>query len=158
MTAPKPVRAMSVQQIRELSQKTTWNPEHMETIVAMGSEGRSKAQICAALQISRPTFDLWIKQVPECREAWNFAYTLSQAWHEDRAHDSIMDGDKKFNSDLWRFVVQNRYKHDYATKSEVTLAVSGDLLEILAEIEDGGSSLKKTLAARAAEQSVLEVE
>jgi hypothetical protein len=62
---------------------TKYDPSMCETIIGLGRLGKSKTQCASNLGIARSTFDAWLGQHEEFREAWDLADTHAQAiWEE----------------------------------------------------------------------------
>jgi hypothetical protein len=88
-----------------------------DTIIALGSKGKSKTQMAAHLDISRSTFDRWFGAHEEFREAWELADTHAQAFWEEVGFGGV--GNKFFNDRAWSLQVRNRFPH--SCKESVSL-------------------------------------
>ena len=97
----------------KVGRPTTYQPEYVETVLALGSEGYSKAELIKAVSAGcRRTFERWIEAQPEFADAVIRARDLSLAWWERRARRNVDSRD--FNANLYRIVVGARFPdHGY---------------------------------------------
>jgi hypothetical protein len=101
-----------------------YDPAMCETIVALGCKGRSKTQMASHLNIARSTFDAWLGQHDEFKEAWELADTHAQAFWETIGLDGIGKG-HTFNDRAWSLQVRNRFAHSYKENRELELSGIG---------------------------------
>lgn len=109
---------------------TDYRPEFCEQVVELGRQGKSPAQIAAALDVSRAVLYLWGDTYPEFLTAFTRARDLAQAWFEDRGQEGLtMPG---FNASLWAKQVSARYPDDYTErqKRELTGANGGPVEQL----------------------------
>lgn len=93
-----------------------YKPEYCEAVEMWGRQGKSRAQLCSLLNISRNTLNDWERQFPEFHESLARAMAHSQHWWEEKAQKSL--GKRHFQAQLWRYSMAGRFKEDYAeTKS-----------------------------------------
>lgn len=90
---------------------TDYRPEYCEQVIELGRQGKSPAQIAAALDVARATLGNWAEAHPEFLAALTRAYDLSQAWFEDKGQEGL--GVQGFNANLWSKQVSARFRADY---------------------------------------------
>jgi hypothetical protein len=95
-----------------------------QTIIELGRKGRSKTQMASHLDISRSTFDRWLTEIEEFKEAWDLADTHSQAVWEAIGMNGISKG-HTFNDSAWSLQVRNRFAHSYKENRELELSGIG---------------------------------
>lgn len=103
---------------------TDYKPEYCEAVIKLGKEGKSHAQIAAALGHSRQSLHNWAAQHPEFLDAITHARDLSQAWWEDQGQLGIWSRD--FNAAAWNKSMSARFQEDYTerTKQEIKAEVN----------------------------------
>ena len=89
-----------------------------DKIVALGKKGKSKTQMAAHLNIARSTFDRYIEEHEEFREAYELADTHSQALWEQLGMGGLAKG-HLFNDRAWQFQVRNRWPASYRQRAGV---------------------------------------
>jgi hypothetical protein len=86
-------------------------------VVELGRQGKSHAQIAAALDVARKTLYEWQERYPEFSDAITHAKDLAQAWFEDMGQSGlVMPG---FNASLWAKQVSCRFREDYTDASKI---------------------------------------
>lgn len=115
---------------------TDYDPAFCERVVALGSEGKSKAQIAAELGVVRQTLYAWAETYREFSDALNRAKELELAWWENEGQAGLRMG-KDFNAAAFIFQMKNRFKEDYRDKQE--LGISGDaaFVQLLRAMSEG---------------------
>src|SRR4051812_40730282 len=103
---------------RKPGRPTKYDSGMCDRVVALGRNGKSKAQIAAALGITRETVDCWISEKPEFSDAIKQARALALAWWEDKGQAGI--DNKSFNATAFIFQMKNRFREDYADRQEHT--------------------------------------
>ena len=118
---------MSITKPRSKAGRPSYYPETeeaerelCETIIALGSEGKSECQISAAIDVPRATMWRWSEEHVAFRAALTRAKELEQAWWEERAQTNLTN--KDFNANLWNKSMSARFKNEYNDK----LIVAGD--------------------------------
>jgi hypothetical protein len=112
-----------------------YKPEYCEIVESLGKQGKSKAQMCAVLNIGRQTFADWEGKHAAFRESVARAMEHSQAWWEAKAQKSL--GRKYFQAQLWRYSMAGRFKDDYAEARQTGQGeMAVDLLKAVDEIAD----------------------
>lgn len=96
-----------------------YNPDFCAVVLALGENGKTKAQMARALKISRETFDRWREQHSEFDEAVKEATDLSLAWWEEKNQEGV-DMGKDLNATAMIFAMKNRFPKDYRDRQEVT--------------------------------------
>lgn len=97
---------------------SSYKPEYCNRVIALGSRGKSKAQIAAALGVVRVTLDNWANSNPEFLNALNIARELALAWWEDQGQSGLTAD--KFNATAFIFQMKNRFRADYNDRTEHT--------------------------------------
>jgi Helix-turn-helix domain of resolvase len=115
-----------------------YKAEYCEQVIELGRQGKSPAQIAAALDVARMTLYLWADAHPEFMAAFTRAKDLAQAWFEDKGQDGLFI--PGFNASLWSKQVSSRFREDYTERQEITGKDGKDLLPT--EIEIIGISAK----------------
>ena len=96
---------------------TDYRPEMCGQVVELGRQGKSHAQIAAALDVARKTLYEWQERYPEFSDAITHAKDLAQAWFEDMGQSGlVMPG---FNASLWAKQVSCRFREDYTDASKI---------------------------------------
>lgn len=95
-----------------------YKPEYCETVIQLGKEGKSLAQMCSHFEISRQTIDNWAADHPEFLEALTRAKTEMQAVLEALAFDGLKN--REFNANLWKTTMQARFREEYTERKEVS--------------------------------------
>jgi hypothetical protein len=104
--------------VQGIGRPTKYKPEYCNDVVEWGKLGKSKAWICAELEIVDQTHRNWCDVYPDFLEAMKLAELKSQQWWEDCGQNAT-DG-RPFNSPVWVKNVSSRFK-DYREKTENTL-------------------------------------
>ena len=84
---------------------------YCDRVVELGRQGKSRAQIAAAIGVSRNTLDNWAEQHPEFLSAIKDAHDLALAWWEEAGQLGMQRRD--FNASMFIFQVVNRFRGDY---------------------------------------------
>jgi hypothetical protein len=92
-----------------------YKPEYCEQVIELGAEGKSLAQIAAALDVARADLYGWSDRYPEFRAAVSRAKDLALAWWEDAGANLLMEIPKgpKLNTILWSKIMSARFPDDY---------------------------------------------
>lgn len=107
---------------------TLYDPSHCERVIQLGRDGKSHAQMAAALDVSRQTLYDWADAHSEFLGAITRAKDLAQAWWEDRGQENL--GNREFNASLWTKQVSCRFRDDYTDKQQTEVSGSGFSLVI----------------------------
>lgn len=109
---------------------TDYLPEYCEQVIELGRQGKSKAQIAAALDVARMTLDNWAAVHPEFLDAITRARDLSMAWWEDKGQGGL--DTSGFNASLWSRSMAARFPDDYTErqKRELTGKDGGPVQQI----------------------------
>ena len=75
--------------IKRIGRPSKYDASYCELVLELGAKGKSKAQIAAAIGVSRPTIDAWCEQHPEFLDAIKRARDLALAWWEDLGQESM---------------------------------------------------------------------
>lgn len=93
---------------------TLYKPEYCELVIALGSEGYSRARMAARIGVSKQTLKVWETEHPEFFDALARATTLSQSWHEEIALKNY--GSREFNTSLWSQMVKSMFREDHGDR------------------------------------------
>jgi len=93
-----------------------YKPEYCETVVELGKQGKSPAQIAARLGVDRVSLYDWASAHPEFSTALTRAKVEEQNWWED-VGQSALTADK-FQASVWAKSMQARFREDYTERRE----------------------------------------
>lgn len=128
----------------KIGRPTRYRAELCGLVIALGSEGKSAAQIAAGLGISRQCWYEWIEAHEAFGDAVKQAAFLAQAWWEDQGQRGITMG-KEFNAASWIFQMKNRFRDDYRDTQERKHDIGDGLAGLLSEL-DGGTGRFRSAA------------
>jgi hypothetical protein len=111
----------------KVGRPSSYDPAFCQRVVELGEQGKSAAQMAAALRVAKSTIYLWAQEHPEFSDAFTLARTLSQAWWEDKGQAGLET--PGFQSSLWAKSVSARFPEDYTerNKTELTGAEGGPI-------------------------------
>lgn len=113
---------------------TLYEAAHCETVVELGGQGKSHAQIAAALGVSRQSLYEWASVHPEFSVAITHARDLALAWWEDQAQTNLATSG--FNASLWSRSMAARFPADYTERKQTELTgANGGPVETVTKIE-----------------------
>lgn len=112
---------------------TMYDPVYCETVVELGKQGKSLAQMCAHFDISRRTIDLWADANPEFLEALSRAKVHMQAKLEAMGFDGMTE--QGFNAAVWKKTMEARFRDDYTERKEVSGKLTISHEDALADLE-----------------------
>lgn len=104
---------------------TDYNPEWVEKLPDMFSEGQSVLEVAVNLGISRSAYYKYEQEHPEFMDASTRGKEISQAWWEEVGRTNLTDISEyqgtsyKFNDRLWNKNVSCRFRNDWTDKSEI---------------------------------------
>ncbi|MEB1529883.1 hypothetical protein [Xanthomonas sp. WHRI 7945] len=102
---------------------TDYMPEHCDTVIELGRQGKSVVQMACALDVVRQTLHDWCKAHPDFLDAFTRARQLSQDWWETQAQCGLTAD--KFNAALWSRSMAARFPEDYQERKGVELTGAG---------------------------------
>lgn len=123
-----------------------YEPAYCEQVIEWGKLGKSKAWMCANLNVSRQTVEDWAKAHPEFLDAITHAMLLSQAWWEDLGQENIVaaPGQGSLNGAVYSRSMAARFPADWREKTEQKIEgkmeISGITRRILDSNPDGTGS------------------
>ena len=82
---------------KKMGRPTLYNPAYCDQVVELGTMGKSRAQIAAALDVDRITMHRWAEEWPDFRIALVRARELAKACWEDLGQSGVTMG-SQFNS------------------------------------------------------------
>ena len=114
-----------------MGRPTTYRPEYCDLVLEMGAQGKSYAQMGAAIGVARKTIYEWADKYPEFGDAIARARELALAWWEDQGQQGMWDTPNgvRLNPQLWSRSMAARFPDDYreSKKTEITGAGGGAL-------------------------------
>lgn len=118
-----------------ISMDKKYDPRFCTEVIKLGQEGKTKAQIAAALGVRKRTVDEWIKsgRHPEFSFAMELALTESQAFMEELGMKGIKGVLQKFNPAAWQFAMKNRFREDYKDITDTAISVQQQVKELTDE-------------------------
>ncbi len=78
-----------------------------ERVLELAADGCGKAEIAAALEVSRETLNAWIRCHPEFRDAMSRAKDLEYAWWLKQGRENQFN--KAWNAASWALQMRNRF-------------------------------------------------
>lgn len=108
-------------QPRGRGRPTDYRPEYCAAVVDLGREGKSRAQIAAALDVDRDTLANWEKARPEFFGAMKRAHDLALAWWEDQGQKGIWSDyqGRTLNAAAYALQMRNRFSDEYGRPEAV---------------------------------------
>lgn len=102
---------------------TDYLPEHCESVIEYGKQGKSVAWMAAELGVHKDTLYQWAKTHPEFSDAFTRAKLESQRWWEDAGQSGLVmaPGAGSFNGSVWSRSMAARFPEDWREKSGVEL-------------------------------------
>lgn len=104
---------------------TKYRPEYCEKVIEWGKLGKSRAWMCAQLEITYPTMLDWEQAHPNFSYALARAQMHSQAHWEDQGHDNIKDRD--FNSSVWSRSMAARFPEFWRESTKNETEIKGNM-------------------------------
>jgi hypothetical protein len=143
--APRPVIPVPV------GRPSYYDPAFCERVIALGAEGKSEVQIAVSIGVPRETMRRWAEVNPDFRAALLLAKELSLAWWE--AAGETGHAQDVIGPTVWKHSINNRFRRDYADRSETTQTVvdggPADLSRLdLADLEAQERAILDAIEAR----------
>lgn len=116
-----------------------------DAVIAMGKDGAGRAEMAAALDISRETWTDWLNpNSPRYNAVFSDsvkrALQLSQAWWEAQGRTYTFNAGPMFSATSYIFQMKNRFREDWADRT-VNEHVGKDGEAI--EIKDSGTDARR---------------
>lgn len=114
-----------------------YKSEFCDRVIELGKEGKSYAQIAAALGVARDTIYDWQEKFPEFSYAMKNAREASLAWWEDQGQKNLEAS--SFQSSTYKFFMERRFPKEYGTddrKGSINLNISGILASLVEDKKD----------------------
>jgi hypothetical protein len=92
---------------RHRGRPSLYDGVYCERVLELAAQGCGKAEIAAALFVSRKTLNAWAKIHPEFREAMNRAKDLEFAWWLKTGREGQFN--KSWNAGSWALQMRNRF-------------------------------------------------
>ena len=120
------------------------------TVYQLGLQGKSKAQIASVLNCSSNTFNRWITEIDDMKEAWEVAQTKSESYWDDKIETVLIAEDNESglpatNTKLLEKMLSSRFKKYSETpgQSEDTNSKnSGEVEGAMAKLMESFDKLK----------------
>lgn len=104
-----------------------YSEDYCERVIALGKEGKSRAEIALDLDVSRQTLLNWSNEHPEFLDALNRAKDCELAFFEAKGREGMEKG-SAFNAALWAKCVSGRFPSEpYRERVEHTGADGGPI-------------------------------
>ncbi len=114
---------------RPVGRPSEYDPAYCERVIALGKEGKSRAEIASALGHARQTIANWEADHPEFLDAMTRAKDEELAWWEAKARKGI-DLGSQFNATLWSKSMGGRFPNEpYRDRTEVSGPNGRSLME-----------------------------
>lgn len=111
---------------------TLYDPSFCDVVIALGKQGKSKAQIAKHLDVARNTLDNWAVEHDEFLSALTRAQDFALCWWEDQAQSYMLEDKEgqRLNASIWSRSMAARFPKDYRqeVKQEITGADGAPLL------------------------------
>lgn len=95
-----------------------YNPDFCATVIDLGKEGATLAEMADALDIDRSTLNEWRDRHEEFSRAVKHGLDKAQAWWEREGRRATFGGHDGFNATAWIFNMKNRFRDDWRDKVE----------------------------------------
>lgn len=95
---------------------TDYDKKYCEMVIELGRQGKSVAQMAAALDICKKTIYNWSDEHPEFLHALTRARDYSQAWWEEVGQEGLTT--PGFNANLWNKSMSARFPDDYTDRNK----------------------------------------
>ena len=92
---------------------TKYDPAMCETVIECGKEGKTLAEMAAAIDVDRATLNDWRNQHPEFSSAVKRGLDLAQAWWESQGRVATFGGVDGYNATSYIFQMKNRFRDDW---------------------------------------------
>lgn len=89
-----------------------------DTVIELMTEGGSKAEVIAILNISNDLHYRWMSDEEEYSETIKKGEVLSQGWWEKHARNAATGVNKDANATMMIFNLKNRFPNDWRDKTE----------------------------------------
>jgi hypothetical protein len=96
---------------RPRGRPTLYHAAYCERVLELAAQGCCKAEIAAALCVSRDTINSWAKAHPEFREALSCAKNLEYAWWLKAGREGQFI--KGWNAASWALQMRNRFSRRF---------------------------------------------
>ncbi len=130
-----PIVVVDAGQRRGGGQPSAYRPEYCDVVVALGREGKSKAQIAARLDVTRVTLDNWADEHPEFFAAIKRALDFSLAWWEDSGQSGMRE--RGFNAAVWSRSMAARFPADYREERNTNVNFKDNTPRDVKQLSDG---------------------
>lgn len=114
-----------------MARLSEYKPEYCKIAADVLARGKSKAAVCAVLDICRPTFYQWCDIYPEFNSAVSQGMQKAQAYWEDLGEQGIRGDIEKFGGSPWIFTMKNRFRDDYKDDKADDKGITNSIVEKL---------------------------
>ncbi len=110
----------STLQPRPVGRPSDYDAAYCDLVIALGKEGKGRAEIASALDCSRTTLAAWERAHPEFLDATTRAHDEALAWWEAKSRTGIDQG-PSFNAALWAKAMAGRFPREpYRDRVQLT--------------------------------------
>jgi hypothetical protein len=111
-----------------LGRPTKYDSSYCDSVIALGRQGKSRAQMVAALGVPYATFQAWEAHQPEFQAAMDEARALALAHWEEMAENHMIEapGGVKLNTGLWSRSMAARFPREYRENAKVEVTGKDD--------------------------------
>lgn len=97
---------------------SVYKPEHCQTVIKCGKQGKTLAEMASALNVNRATVNDWREKHPEFSSAIKRGLEEAQAWWEQKGREATFGKVPGFNATSWIFNMKNRFADDWKDRQE----------------------------------------
>lgn len=116
--------------------KSKYTPELPGKVLDLMAKGKTIAQVCAALKVSKQVFFDWLKQYPDFANAYDLGQSLAEAHWETNVLDPAIRGEMPdVKEGLLRFKMSHRFHWTDRQTLDIHNEPSRTEAEIDAQIE-----------------------
>lgn len=105
----------------KVGRPSKYKEEYCDHIVKFMSDGSSKVQWCAEIEISYDAFLRWQKENDKFHESVKRAELKCQSWWEKKSKSAIFGEVEGFNATGYIFNMKNRFPDFYKDKQEIDM-------------------------------------
>lgn len=131
-----------------MARPSKYDPSMCDTIIQLGKDGKSKAQMMVEIGICKDTWHRWDAENKEFSDAVKEAMLFSQAWWEEKGRIHTFDKGEGFNPTSYIFNMKNRFSDDWRDKVESDHTSSDGTMSPVTEVvwryADQSETNKKT--------------
>ena len=123
-----------MEQIMPGGRPTVYKPEHCQTVIECGKQGKTLASMAAALKVHRETVNEWRDKYPEFSDAVKLGLLFAQAWWEEKGQHATFGGCDGFNATSFIFNMKNRFKDEWSDTGKVDVTSNGQTIGVIERV------------------------